>query len=159
MPRCVTNRFLRCDVTASRAHGRRRFPTSGLTNTVSAEDRYSGTAVSGTPSVSKSYSFDAFDNRVTMTNTDAGKAPETFTYGYDVHGSVSLLLLQEGGERARTFAYRWKFRRTAVTTPRSSGHYITFEGFRRGGQRVDWQGRGAPERALLPPTHFLGTEQ
>lgn len=41
--------------------------------------------------VDKAYSYDAYGQRTGMTKTDNGQT-ENFTYGYDVHGNVSLLV-------------------------------------------------------------------
>ena len=77
----------------------------GMTGTVTSETHHTGTSTATNPTATKSYSFDAFGNRVTMTNTEGTEPPETFTYSHDVHGSVSLLL--KNGENFRAaYGYR-----------------------------------------------------
>jgi RHS repeat-associated protein len=41
---------------------------------------------------SKSYSYDSYGHRISMTDTLASGSAQTYTYAYDVHGSVSMLL-------------------------------------------------------------------
>lgn len=51
-----------------------------------------------TRDATKTYSYDVYGNRISLTSdpNDTTKASQTYTYGYDVHGSVSLLLDQTG---------------------------------------------------------------
>jgi len=60
-----------------------KFLYQGLTNQVTKEDQ------SGSSAKDKEYSYDAYGTRVSMTDVAANK---TYTYGYDPHGSVSLLM-------------------------------------------------------------------
>lgn len=73
------------------------FTYLGLSSLVTGEDR------TGTSFLDKSYGYDAYGNRITMTNT-TGSGPEEFTYAYDTHGSVSALVPQGGGP-VRTYGY------------------------------------------------------
>jgi RHS repeat-associated protein len=66
----------------------------GLTNLVTSE-----TFAGDRKSLSKSYTYDASGNRMSLTDTPAdGGDTKTYTYGYDVHGSVSLLLENAAGD-------------------------------------------------------------
>lgn len=49
----------------------------------------------------KTYAYDAWGRRVGMTNTPQGAQEERFLYAYDVHGSVSLLVNEEGADAGR----------------------------------------------------------
>ena len=73
------------------------FSHLGLSNLVTRED------VSGdSKSASKTYSYDAYGHRISMTDDpkDQTKPDETYTYAYDVHGSVSMLLDKAGTVKA-----------------------------------------------------------
>ena len=59
----------------------------------------------GAVTATKSLSYDAFGKRMSMTTTPAGQAAATDTFGYDVHGNVSVLLTSTGTARA---AYGYK---------------------------------------------------
>ncbi|MCA1823593.1 MAG: hypothetical protein LC640_04885, partial [Frankia sp.] len=54
------------------------------------------------PTHTKSYGYDALGTRVSMTDTPTGGTAADYTYGYDSHGSVELLLNSTG---AATAAY------------------------------------------------------
>jgi RHS repeat-associated protein len=49
--------------------------------------------------ITKSYAYDAYGHRISMAKDD-GTTKESFTYGYDVHGSTSLLLDASGNPKA-----------------------------------------------------------
>lgn len=61
------------------------FTYQGLTNLITQQQE------SGSSNATKKFSYDAFGNALAMTN-----GPDVYTYGYDVHGSVSLLLQRSG---------------------------------------------------------------
>jgi RHS repeat-associated protein len=66
------------------------FSYLGLTNLVAGETQ---TDPTGSPLTTRSYSYDAWGHRIAMTDQPNGQAsPDAFTYAYDVHGSVSLLI-------------------------------------------------------------------
>jgi RHS repeat-associated protein len=65
------------------------FDYLGVSNTI-ANERHSDAA--GQPTKTKSYSIDAYGNRLSLTVTPTGGNPSTYTYGYDPQGSVSLLV-------------------------------------------------------------------
>jgi RHS repeat-associated protein len=86
----------------------------GLTNLVSGEDQYgSDHAEPGTELTAKSYSYDAWGHRISLTDdeTQLGSGgtsdpdAESFTYAYDVHGSVSLLI-DESSTATASYGYR-----------------------------------------------------
>lgn len=60
---------------------------------------------SPTLATTKSYSYDAYGHRISMTNAPTGGTASTSTYAYDVHGSVSLLLGDTGTATA-SYGYR-----------------------------------------------------
>ena len=49
-----------------------------------------------TGNVVSRYTYDAYGHRLSMTNTPNGQASQTFTYGYNVHDSVSQLIDTNG---------------------------------------------------------------
>lgn len=82
------------------------FSYLGLTNLVARED------ITGHQAGTKDYTYDAYGHRIDMTDDPSGTAPaEHYTYGYDPHGSVSLLLKDPAqvtdGEHAKA-AYGYK---------------------------------------------------
>jgi RHS repeat-associated protein len=74
------------------------FSHLGLSSLVTAEDRVQ------TGHADKAYGYDAYGNRITMTNTTSSETKE-FTYAYDTHGSVSALVNQAGGAVHATYGY------------------------------------------------------
>jgi YD repeat-containing protein len=52
------------------------------------------------PITVKDYTYDAFGHRLTMTNTPSGQPATTYSYGYNVHDSVSLLLDPNGNAKS-----------------------------------------------------------
>ncbi|WP_081686060.1 DNRLRE domain-containing protein [Candidatus Solirubrobacter pratensis] len=69
----------------------------GLADEVTRED--AADAGGGDPRT-KDYSYDANGDRVELTTQNGASSPQVFSYGYDVHGSVSLLLDGAGSARA-----------------------------------------------------------
>ena len=78
-----------------------QFSYEGLTNNTTQEQQSS----SGTLQTTKDYSYDAFDHRTSESVTPAGQSSTTYTYGYNVHASVSLLLDPSGNTKA-SYGYR-----------------------------------------------------
>jgi YD repeat-containing protein len=77
-------------VTSGEADRTTAFSYLGLTNLVAGEAQ---TDPTGALLTTRSYSYDAWGHRIAMTDQPDGQAsPDTFTYAYDVHGSVSLLI-------------------------------------------------------------------
>jgi RHS repeat-associated protein len=54
----------------------------------------------GQPARTKDYSYDPFGNRLSLSYQRSGDPAKDFYYGYDTHGSVSLLLNDAGGAQA-----------------------------------------------------------
>jgi RHS repeat-associated protein len=77
----------------------------GLGNQVSRETQHNGDDGSDPLLTTKSYASDAFGHRIGMTNSPNGGTAATYTYGYDVHGSVSMLLSNTGSATA-SYGYR-----------------------------------------------------
>ncbi|TME54491.1 MAG: RHS repeat protein [Chloroflexi bacterium] len=59
----------------------------------------------GTLITTKDYTYDAYGHRLSMTNTPNGQASQTFTYGYNVHDSVSQLI-DTNGNATTSYGYR-----------------------------------------------------
>ena len=66
----------------------------GLTSAQSEE------VSSGSSDATKVYSYDAWGLRLAMTKNPDATEPQHYTYGYDVHGSVSQLLSSTGATEA-----------------------------------------------------------
>ena len=72
------------------------FTHLGLTNQVT-EEKQAG----GTDPKTKTFSYDAYGHRISLTDTNNGTgAVDTYTYGHDVHGSISQLLTDAGTVKA-----------------------------------------------------------
>jgi YD repeat-containing protein len=67
----------------------------------------------GAPSEQRDYAYDADGQRTTMTATRGTGTPKELSYGFDAHGSVSLLLDSTGKPRPPTAT-----RPTATRSPR-----------------------------------------
>ena len=79
-----------------------RFGYLGLTSLVTSEEQ---TPAAGSD-VTKTYGYDAWGHRLTMSRTVGTGSPTRYTYGYDVHGSVSTLLDEGGsGTPSATYGY------------------------------------------------------
>ncbi|HEX2296591.1 MAG TPA: DNRLRE domain-containing protein [Actinomycetota bacterium] len=83
------------------------FTYVGLTDMVAKEQIFnSDTSRPSIGNVTKTYSYDPLGTRISMTNTpavdnsDEGGKAGTYTYGYDVHGSVSQLIDSAGNVKA-----------------------------------------------------------
>ncbi|MGH2755947.1 MAG: polymorphic toxin-type HINT domain-containing protein, partial [Actinomycetota bacterium] len=83
---------------------RTSFSHLGLTNLVTEEVASSRKPDASYEQSTKSFHYDAYGHRISMTDDPAGsggaKDPETYTYTYDVHGSVSQLLTDSGAAKA-----------------------------------------------------------
>jgi RHS repeat-associated protein len=75
------------------------FTYLGLTDRVSRE-RKTSAADANYVATTKEYSYDADGNRIALTREKDGSPQREFSYGYDVHGNVSLLLDDAGSARA-----------------------------------------------------------
>jgi RHS repeat-associated protein len=88
--------------TGSEKNRKTTFTFLGLTNLVTKES-FSGTDAL---SDSKTYTYDAYDTRISMVDDPAGTAaPKTYTYGYDAHGSVSTLLDDSNSTVKASYGY------------------------------------------------------
>ena len=80
----------------------------GLSSDVFEEVQHAGETTSDPRITTKTYAYDPFGQRISLTTDPGPAAPEgslaelegTFTYGYDPHGNVTLLLDDEGGVQA-----------------------------------------------------------
>jgi RHS repeat-associated protein len=68
----------------------------GLSTQVASEED----SVDGTPVGKKTYSYDAFGQRIGLTAKPSAGNAQHYTYGYDPHGSVSLLVADDGSVTA-----------------------------------------------------------
>ena len=78
----------------------RAYTYQGLTNAVAKETHHSGADTSGSLLRTKTYALDAFGRPTTIENDSASPTTDDpdgrFTYGRDVHGSVSQLIDSTG---------------------------------------------------------------
>jgi RHS repeat-associated protein len=70
------------------------FSYQGLTNLVTQE------VLTGQVAGTKTFSYDAFGHRVSMTDTTETGSVKRYAYAYDVHGSASMLLEDTGTVKA-----------------------------------------------------------
>jgi RHS repeat-associated protein len=77
----------------------------GLGGQVSRETQHNGADGTAPLATTKNYAYDAYGHRISMTSQPNGGSAATSTYGYDVHGSVSLLLADTGSATA-SYGYR-----------------------------------------------------
>ena len=76
------------------------FSFEGLTSNVT-EEKQSG----GSNPKTKTFSYDSYGHRISMSSTPNGSTQtDTFTYAYDVHGSVSQLV-GDGGQVKASYGY------------------------------------------------------
>jgi len=81
------------------------FTYLGLTSSVSQEVQTvsnQGTCASPTPIDTKTYSYDVYGHRTSMSDTQTSK---TYEYGYNVHDSTSLLIDATTGNPVQTYGY------------------------------------------------------
>ncbi len=78
-----------------------QFTYAGLSNQTTEEQQSSG----GVLQTTKDYSYDIYGHRTAEAVTPAGQASTTYTYAYNVHDSVSLLLDPTGNAKT-SYAYR-----------------------------------------------------
>jgi RHS repeat-associated protein len=71
------------------------FSYQGITSLVTQEQQ-----VGGTNPKTKTYSYDSYGHRLGMTDTDGAGVTTSYTYGNDVHGSVSQLIDDAGKVKA-----------------------------------------------------------
>jgi RHS repeat-associated protein len=109
----------------------------------------------------KDYSYDGFGHRLSMTNTPfsggTAQAPSTFTYGYDVHGSVSQLMDANGNIQA-SYGYKAYGQTDTSLTQGDTDPLNPLNPFRFSAMRLD-TGSGTVDmgaRRFGPDTsHFL----
>jgi RHS repeat-associated protein len=68
---------------------------------VSEEHRFHNPTATGTAASTKTYDYDAYGARIGMTNQRSDGQSSEYTYGYDIQGSVSLLLDGSGTATAQ----------------------------------------------------------
>jgi RHS repeat-associated protein len=84
----------------------------------------------------KTYAYDAFGMRIGMTRTPSSQPTERFTFGFDVHGSVSLLIDQSSQARA-SYGYRAYGGRDAALTQGDTSSTDVLNPYRYTGKRLD----------------------
>ena len=67
------------------------FTYQGMTGLVTEEKQTGGTAAK-----TKTFAYDTYGRRLSMSDTDAAGRTDTYTYGHDVHSSVSQLITDAG---------------------------------------------------------------
>jgi len=88
------------------------------------------------PITVKDYTYDAFGHRLTMTNTPSGQAATTYSYGYNVHDSVSLLLDPNGNAKA-SYGYSAYGDQDTSLSQGDTDKTNPFNAFRYTGKRYD----------------------
>jgi RHS repeat-associated protein len=79
------------------------FKYIGLTDDVAEEEQRNGSP-EGSLNETKSYSYDAFGKRIGLNDRRPDGSSKDFTYGTDVHGSISLLL-DDAGKATASYGY------------------------------------------------------
>ena len=125
----------------------------GMTGNVAEEQQTSG----GTLQTTKDYSYDIVGHRLAMTVTPNGSAATTYGYGYNVHGSVSLLVDPTGNAKA-AYGYRPYGDPDTALTKGDTDPTNPFNPYRYSAQRLDsaTASLDAGARRFDPGTaHFL----
>ncbi len=78
-----------------------QFTFAGLTNQMTEEQQSSG----GSLQTTKDYAYDIYGHRTTESVTPAGQGGTTYSFAYNVHDSVSMLLDPSGNTKA-SYGYR-----------------------------------------------------
>ncbi len=113
---------------------RAEFVHLGLTDKVTEEKHLK---LDGTPLRTKSFGYDAYGHRISFKNTPAGAAGVQYTYGYDVHGSVSITLDGAGATKS-TYGYRpYGEKDAGLTTGESPNEEIPLNPYRYTAKRYD----------------------
>ena len=103
----------------------------GLSNLVSGES---------SPDSAKSYSYDSAGKRIAMSKAPASGATENYTYGHDVHGSVSLLVNSGGtqmGEVKASYGYDPYGAKDPALTKGDASNTSFTNPYRYSGKRLD----------------------
>ncbi|HYP22973.1 MAG TPA: RHS repeat-associated core domain-containing protein, partial [Actinomycetota bacterium] len=87
--------------TASPKDRKTTFSFLGLTSLVTKEVFEGASRLSD----NKTYTYDAYDTRISMVDDPKDAAPKTYTYGYDAHGSASTLLDDSDGTVKASYGY------------------------------------------------------
>jgi RHS repeat-associated protein len=88
------------------------------------------------PITTKDYTYDAFGHRLTMTTTPTGQAATTYSYGYNVHDSVSLLLDPNGNAKS-SYGYSAYGDQDTSLSQGDTDKTNPFNAFRYTGKRYD----------------------
>ena len=88
------------------------------------------------PITTKDYTYDAAGHRLTMTDTPNGGTSTTYTYGYDVHDSVSLLIDPNGNPKS-SYGYSAYGDSDSKLSQGDADKNNPFNAFRYEGKRYD----------------------
>jgi RHS repeat-associated protein len=108
------------------------FTYQGIGNQVVEEQQSNSTG----PITTKDYTYDAGGHRLTITNTPSGGAATSYTYGYNVHDSVSLLTDSNGIPKA-SYAYGAYGNTDSGVTQGDSDNTNPFNAYRYAAKRFD----------------------
>jgi RHS repeat-associated protein len=105
----------------------------GLSTEVSDETHKNS---AGVATQTKTYGYDPFGRKLSMTRTPTGGTVERYTFGYDAHGSVSLLLNQ-AGQATASYGYRAYGGKNAELTKGDDAADDPLNPYRYTGKRLD----------------------
>jgi RHS repeat-associated protein len=106
------------------------FSYQGLTNLVTQE------VLTGQVAGTKTFSYDAFGHRVSMTDTTETGSVKRYAYAYDVHGSASMLLEDTGTVKA-SYGYQPYGEPDAQLTQGDTDNQKPLNPYRYTGKRFD----------------------
>jgi YD repeat-containing protein len=104
----------------------------GMTGDVAEEQQTSN----GTLQTTKDYAYDIMGHRFGMTVKPSGGSVTTYTYGYNLHSSVSLLIDPSGNSKA-AYGYRPYGDQDAALTKGDTDPTNPLNPYRSSGQRLD----------------------
>jgi RHS repeat-associated protein len=107
------------------------FTYQNLTSLVTAEAQ-----VGGTDPQTKTYSYDAYGHRLTMTTAGPTGAATPYSFGYDVHGSVSQLI-DDAGKVKASYGYTAYGGTDSALTTGDTVAQAPLNPFRYSGRRMD----------------------
>ena len=116
------------------------FTYLGLSSNATQEAQQNSGAVNGScgstasTTDTKTYSFDASGTRLSLSDSQAGT---TYTYGYDVHGSTSLLINDSTGGVQATYAFSAYGQTDSTVTQGDPASATQLNAYRYQAQRYD----------------------
>lgn len=109
------------------------FSYTGASNALSREDH---TPITGSSTdTTRTYSYDAFGQRLTLTDAITGGDTNRYSYLYDPHGSISLLIDQSNSVKA-SYGYTG-YGNASSLTQAAGGFDMNINSYRYSGKRFD----------------------